>query len=97
RYQDSDPHLRLRFKGNPGSRFYACVMDAIHTALLEFVESGLIFNIQTDTYQRELDRYGHRHIALCERLFHFDSLSTLHFLSGRSVDENERFIYAIRK
>ena len=99
RYKDTDPHLRLRFRGNPHLEFYHHVVRAMEKALHESVEAGVVHRVQVDTYQREFERYGMEHIGLCETLFHCDSLSTLAFLTrtGDEFDENLRFAFAIRK
>ena len=99
RYKDTDPHLRLRFRGNPHLEFYHHVVRAVEKALQESVEAGVVHRVQVDTYQREFERYGMEHIGLCETLFHCDSLSTLAFMArtGDEFDENLRFAFAIRK
>jgi lantibiotic biosynthesis protein len=99
RYKDRDPHLRLRFRGNPHVEFYHYTIRAVERALHPHVERGEVHKIQTDTYQRELERYGRQRINLCEGLFHADSLSTLQFLAqtGETFDENLRFGFAIHK
>lgn len=99
RYKDQDPHLRLRFQGNPFIEFYHYVIRRIEKALSPYVQSGVVHKIQTDTYQRELERYGMQSIETCEHVFHHDSLSTLQFMSqtGDSFDENLRFAFAAHK
>lgn len=99
RYKDLDPHLRLRFRGNPHLEFYHYVIRAVERALHPHIQGGEVHKIQTDTYQRELERYGMHRIDICEALFHQDSLSTLQFLAqtGESFDENLRFGFAIHK
>jgi len=99
RYKDQDPHIRLRFYGNPFIEFYHYVIRRIEKALQPYVQSGIVHKIQTDTYQRELERYGAQTITLCEHFFHHDSLSTLQFMSqtGDSFDENLRFAFAAHK
>ena len=72
---------RLRFRGNPHVEFYHYVIRAIERALHAHIQAGEVHKIQTDTYQRELERYGMHRIDLCEALFHQDSLSTLQFLA----------------
>lgn len=96
RYQDPDSHLRLRFLGNPHVEFYHHVIRAVERVLHAHVQTGVVHKIQTDTYQRELERYGVTHIGLCESLFHADSLATLDFLSraGETCDESMRFGFA---
>jgi thiopeptide-type bacteriocin biosynthesis protein len=99
RYKDTDPHLRLRFRGNPHLEFYQYVVRATERALQQSIEAGIVYRVQVDTYQRELERYGTEHIDRCETLFHYDSLSTLSFLTqtGDVFDENTRFAFAVRK
>lgn len=99
RYKDVDPHLRLRFSGNPHLAFHQVVMRELETALQSFVQEGLVHRVQVDTYVREIERYGYEHIVLCETLFHCDSLSTLAFLTDgpQGLDENSRFTFAIAK
>ncbi|WP_077922438.1 lantibiotic dehydratase [Spirosoma sp. 209] len=99
RYKDTDPHLRLRFRGNAHLEFYHHVVRVVEKALAESIEAGIVHRVQVDTYQRELERYGMEHIGLCETLFHCDSLSTLAFMArtGDAFDENLRFAFAIRK
>jgi thiopeptide-type bacteriocin biosynthesis protein len=97
RYQDPEPHLRLRFKGDPASKFYIQVIQELREVLSEYIQSGTISNIQTDTYQREINRYGQQNIEIIERLFHLDSMDTMQFLADRSCDERERFLLAVKK
>ncbi|AKD58215.1 lantibiotic dehydratase [Spirosoma radiotolerans] len=99
RYKDQDPHLRLRFRGNPYIEFYHYVIRRIEQVLHPFVQSGLVHRIQTDTYQRELERYGMDKIPVYEWFFHHDSLSTLQFMqqTGEAFDENLRFAFAAHK
>lgn len=99
RYKDSDPHLRLRFKGNAHLEFYHHVVRVMEKSLREAVDSGIVYRVQVDTYQRELERYGVELIGLCERLFYYDSLSTLTFLAQvrDEFDESLKIAAAIRK
>lgn len=99
RYLDQDPHLRLRFRGNPHIEFYHYVIRRVEQVLHPYVQSGVVHKIQTDTYQRELERYGMNKMPVCERFFHHDSLSTLQFMkqTGEAFDENLRFAFAAHK
>lgn len=99
RYQDTDPHLRLRFRGNPHVEFYQYVVRAIEQAFHKAVTSGVVNRVQVDTYQRELERYGMEQIERCETLFHYDSMSTMTFLvqTEGTFDEDLRFAVAIAK
>jgi thiopeptide-type bacteriocin biosynthesis protein len=66
RYTDPGEHLRLRFDvaGPDGGRLLAGLCKCLE-------ESGLdqLVHMQSDTYQRELERYGARLIALAEIVF----------------------------
>ncbi|MEO6282319.1 MAG: lantibiotic dehydratase [Dyadobacter sp.] len=97
RYNDPDPHFRLRFWGDPATKFYQQVWEAVHDAVAPLLQAGTIHDIQTDTYCRELERYDWNHIALYEKLFQVDTLDTMHFLAGCNRDENERFLFSIKK
>lgn len=97
RYRDPEHHLRLRFKGNAAKKFYQEVLHVIHEALSPLIEAGIVHNIQTDSYCREIERYGWNAIDLCEKLFQIDSLETMNFLQAGNTDENERFAFAVRK
>lgn len=99
RYQDSDPHLRLRFRGNPHLDFYQYVVRSMQQAMQQAVASGVVHRVQVDTYQRELERYGMDQIESCETVFYYDSLSTLAFLTQTDglFDEEMRFAVAAAK
>ncbi|GLU57085.1 lantibiotic dehydratase [Dyadobacter frigoris] len=97
RYQDPDYHLRFRFRGNPQDGFYYQVIDMIKETLEEYVQSGLVYKIQLDTYERELERYGYEQIEICENLFHLDSMDFLDSISSfeHIPDEIARFELSI--
>lgn len=91
RYHDPKPHLRLRFKLN-GSEDYSKVLAQINHALQEFVASGEISNIQMDTYNREIERYGENTIENAEILFCKNSEFTLRCLH---YDEEEKIMVSL--
>jgi thiopeptide-type bacteriocin biosynthesis protein len=77
RYADPDPHLRVRFHGNP-RRLMAEVLPALHAAAEPALLNGQLWRVQLDTYERELERYGGADgIALAEALFCADSDAAL--------------------
>lgn len=96
RYADPKNHLRIRFLLSSSSSFNA-LNNLLQKALSPLVKNGLIWKIQTDTYQRELDRYGHSSIELSEDYFHVNSKSVLSVLKAISTDEtaNTRFILGL--
>ena len=72
RYADPAPHLRLRLH-LPNLAALGRVIALVAAALAAEVASGSLWKIQTDTYQRELERYGPRTIELSESLFYYGS------------------------
>lgn len=72
RYADPDPHLRLRLHLSQVAHL-GLVIAAVTKALAKYVAAGSIWKVQTDTYQRELERYGPSTIELSENLFYYDS------------------------
>ncbi|HAS41254.1 MAG TPA: hypothetical protein DCS93_12285 [Microscillaceae bacterium] len=89
RYIDPKNHLRIRFKGQ--GMFYAQVIASLHQALDPFVTSGLVSNFHTDTYVREVERYGATTMELSEKLFFHDSEMVAQILSLFEGEEIEEF------
>jgi thiopeptide-type bacteriocin biosynthesis protein len=97
RFKDPEPHIRIRFHGDPKSNYFLTVLSRVQQALSSPVINGEVINIEVATYIRELERYGNENIENCESIFHFDSVQTLKFLgeSGGSKDEMSRILFAI--
>ncbi|HKQ62734.1 MAG TPA: lantibiotic dehydratase [Candidatus Polarisedimenticolaceae bacterium] len=86
RYGDPDWHLRLRFHGAP-ARLLEETLPELQRAVVPLLDNGLVWRMQLDTYERELERYGGADaIEDVERLFHADSEAVLAVLSEPSVD-----------
>jgi thiopeptide-type bacteriocin biosynthesis protein len=49
------------------------VIDTIYPVLNSLLEQNSVWKIQTDTYQREIERYGEKTIEDSETLFWHDS------------------------
>ena len=82
RYADPQWHLRLRFHGDP-RRLHGEVLPGLQEGAAALMEEGLLWSFQTDTYQREVERYGGPEgIELAERLFHVDSEAVLAILES---------------
>nr|WP_199161907.1 thiopeptide-type bacteriocin biosynthesis protein [Elizabethkingia sp. ASV34] len=79
RYIDQKPHLRIRFHLKK-QEYYPLVFNSINRALHPYFHSGEIANIQLDTYNREIERYGEGTIEYAECLFHLNSELILHCL-----------------
>ncbi|MFI0040179.1 lantibiotic dehydratase [Streptomyces mutabilis] len=77
RYQDPEPHLRLRFHGDPGA-LNGRVLPTISRVSRTLVESGALRTLTLDVYRPESDRYGGESLQeAAERFFRTDSLSAL--------------------
>lgn len=72
RYADPEPHLRLRLHLTQPAAL-GPVVQAVAGRLAPYRASGGLWKTQTDTYQRELERYGPSTIELAESLFYYDS------------------------
>jgi thiopeptide-type bacteriocin biosynthesis protein len=86
RYADPDPHLRLRFAGDP-QRLTGELLPALHAALSPARDAGLVWKVAVDSYEREIERYGGpAAIELAEAVFHADSACVLDVLSQLTGD-----------
>ncbi|WP_400193680.1 lantibiotic dehydratase [Hymenobacter sp. B81] len=80
RYADPDHHLRVRLHLPTPARIGEVVrlLDAYAAPARQ---AGSIWKLQTDTYRRELERYGAPTIALAEDLFCADSAAAVQLLA----------------
>ncbi|MDJ1498471.1 lantibiotic dehydratase [Cytophagaceae bacterium DM2B3-1] len=84
RYTDPNFHLRIRFHETQAGA--GQILQKLYTQLQPYLSTNLIFTIQADTYQRELERYGDSSIEESETLFYHDSLAVLALLNTLAVD-----------
>jgi len=97
RYTDPDTHLRIRFLMNDQADF-GKIIDLFYTDLDKYVKDGLIWKVQLDTYNRELERYGNELIEQAESIFSVDSdciLSIVRILH-HTQNENHRWMIALK-
>ena len=94
RYADPENHIRVRFHSSNVSKLNK-IIRLFNKSVKFYVESGLIWRIQTDSYQREIERYGADNIINSEKLFFYDSISCVKVLN--LIDNDEiLFLYALR-
>ncbi len=97
RYADPKHHIRVRFhcedKNNIGK-----VIRGLYEGLSAFAKADLIWKVQLDTYNREIERYGAEHIELAEKLFYHESKMIVNLLDAIGGDEGEqiRWLFGIR-
>ncbi|WP_108802840.1 thiopeptide-type bacteriocin biosynthesis protein [Aquimarina sp. Aq107] len=97
RYNDPKHHIRLRFHYNKPENI-AEVINTLYGSLKEFSDEDLIWKIQLDTYQREVERYGVETMSISEELFFLDSRMIVDFLDMIDGDEGEelRWLFGVR-
>ncbi len=86
RYADPQNHLRLRFYQTDGN--FADLLQNLHHLLQPYLAANLITSLQTDTYKREIERYGAANMENSETLFCYDSIATTTILSHLATDDS---------
>jgi thiopeptide-type bacteriocin biosynthesis protein len=90
RYQDPEPHLRLRLWGEPGALLGRC-LPALREALDGSPRAATLWRTQLDTYEREVERYGgDRGIELAEDLFWIDSEQSAEVIAALAPENTGR-------
>ncbi|SDG81631.1 thiopeptide-type bacteriocin biosynthesis domain-containing protein [Chitinophaga filiformis] len=98
RYTDPDDHIRVRFHHATDKHFWQTVLSELYRIISQEIDPGLIHKIQTDTYAREIERYGASTMEWSERLFCYDSeavIGCIDLLEGEE-GENYRWLLAVR-
>ena len=87
RYADPYWHLRLRLHGEPGA-LWGDVFRGLQDAVEPLLRRGIVWKLQLDTYEREVERYGGwRGIQIAEQVFDVDSTIALELLPSLFGDE----------
>lgn len=104
RYADPDFHIRIRVNYDDSKNIHIITKE-LNKALSYFLDNGFIWKVQTDTYQRELERYGENTMDLSEEIFYHDSNMVCNFIDMMennvlNIDaaeiENLRWLFALR-
>ncbi|MEB8346895.1 thiopeptide-type bacteriocin biosynthesis protein [Flavobacteriaceae bacterium KMM 6898] len=72
RYNDPDYHLRLRFHLKK-QESVGSVIFQLKDIFKQYLESRVIWKVETGMYVREIERYGYSSILLIEDIFYNDS------------------------
>lgn len=99
RYNDPNPHLRIRFHLNTGNNLaLADTILLINTHIGPLLTEDKVSKIQYDTYERELERYGANNIENCENIFYLHSELILHLLPAIKSDlgKETRWLIAMK-
>ncbi|MCF0075646.1 lantibiotic dehydratase [Dyadobacter sp. CY261] len=96
RYFDPSYHLRIRLRLATKQRWHL-VLARLRTALENTACQGAIEKIQTDTYERELERYHSLSFEMVESIFYKDSLASVKVISllGHECDDQGRWLAAL--
>lgn len=89
RYTDPDFHLRIRFY-LPDTHKYGDTIQQIHNSLQNYFQNGLVWKIQYDTYNREIERYGENTMELSEQIFCIDSEMIVEILNRLNGNESDK-------
>ena len=90
RYSDRGHHIRLRFyNGNDKVRMNSSLSLLIPEYFENLVLGGNVSKIISDTYSREIERYGIETIEYCETIFYYHSEAVLKLLAMVEGTEGE--------
>ncbi len=97
RYGDPKLHLRIRFHFD-GDGAAGRIIQEVQQALDPFVSEDLIWKVQLDTYQREIERYTPAGIGPAEEMFFHDSRMIVQMIGMIEGDEGEtiRWLFGLR-
>ncbi len=97
RYSDPKYHIRLRLHLTDLNKIGE-VINELQKTLKNSLENNLIWRLQTDTYNRELERYGNKTIELSEDVFFHDSkmISRFIIIHEQQTIERDRWLFAIK-
>ncbi len=87
RYSDPNNHLRIRFYIGDIQNISLAIL-IFNQAIETYVSNGLIWKVQIETYNRELERYGMNTIVPTETLFYHDSEAIIQIL--RVIEDNSK-------
>jgi len=89
RYSDPDFHIRLRLHLKETCNF-TFIFNRFFEYFQPIVKANLVWNIQCDTYKRELERYGANTISIVEDLFFIDSEHIIRLLNCLNNENPEQ-------
>jgi thiopeptide-type bacteriocin biosynthesis protein len=97
RYSDPKFHLRIRFHVCDPNHAPAVMMN-FNQIVKKYLNSSLVWKVQADTYNRELERYGMDTMELSEALFWHDSEMICKVIAFDKVkqDENLRWLLGLK-
>jgi lantibiotic biosynthesis protein len=95
RFYDEGHHIRIRFNNPRSEDFWKEVISRLRKALQPYMNNRTVYNLQFETYQREVERYGFDTMELSERLFWHHSEAVLNFVSLLDGDPGEQYRWQV--
>lgn len=95
RFKDPDEHLRVRFLVE-NTKNLPIVINKLYPILNQLMKENIIWKVQTDSYQREIERYGNKTILASEFLFCKDSDMIIKYLEMQKsfTDKNTPLLFS---
>lgn len=88
RYNDPDSHIRIRFQVTKTEDVFHVIKE-LNPVFEDVLHKNFIWKVQSDTYLREIERYGLNTLEDSETLFYFDSKMIMDYLVLNKDFENE--------
>lgn len=95
RYHDTGHHIRIRFYNAHQADFWKVLIYLLSEKLQPYLSTQQVYNLQFETYQREVERYGFDTINLSEDIFFHQSKAVLNFISMLQGDEGEQYRWQV--
>lgn len=94
RYEEPYPHLRIRFHCKRKD-VIGLIIEEVKETIQNYVFDDIIWKVEIDTYQREIERYGVETMLVSETLFYIDSYTCVKALELIN-DDNLLFLFSLR-
>lgn len=95
RYNDNGNHIRIRFHHGERTGFWKEVIAGLYQCMTPYMVNHTVHNIQFETYQRELERYGAETMDIAETIFYYQSDAILNFIALLDGDEGEQYRWQV--
>lgn len=95
RYLDPDFHLRIRFFIKDSIDIGNIILS-FNKKLNRYINNHMVWKVQFDTYNRELERYGYNLMEETESVFFFDSECILSILRRLTNKYNYRWMITLK-
>ncbi len=89
RFGDPDLHIRLRFHLTEKDSIIS-IIRIVNKEVRDLIDENIIWSLQVDTYQREIERYGMNTMEISEDIFFHDSVMVVNMLDMIEGEEGER-------